>query len=239
MKQIISSALAMIILISCFSISVNASSTTIGSESNFGALEATAEQMEYWSSRQKSSRYDTNRAIDSTKAGWIWPTGMVVFYEYYGQEKNYTCGPACVKMALKIITNQVYNEDVISSGCNTTTSGTYLSDMVTYINSVQTYNEYVPHYRATKDFMAFCLTDCVRYWDSPPIIGIRETISENWLYNLGGHFVIITAAMSDETAYEVTDPWSGFVGDTENCTYVKSADELYNAYNLVNIGFMY
>ncbi len=169
-------------------------------------------------------------------ASWILTSRS--FY-YFAQETNYSCGPACVRMILRNITGVTYSESTIRSGCKTTTSGTYLSNMVTYTNSLQNHNYYVARYQQSKTNMQNDLYSGITTFDSPPIVGLRESIVNGWNYNLSAHFVALYAVRSDKSSFLLTDPWSGYIGDLANRDLNKSISELYDAYNSVNVGFMY
>lgn len=76
-------------------------------------------------------------------------------------------------------------------------------------------------------------------WDAPPIVGLKETTSDGWNYNLGGHFVVVYGVYSNQKKYAVTDPWSGFIGDSANRDITVSVNMMYTAYSAVNIGYMF
>ncbi len=230
------------LLVSVFALPVNASTTLEGTN---GAAEATDDQITFWNSQEKADVSYANRSEDEVLAGvssnaravsWLYTSR---YFYYYGQEKNYSCGPACVKMALKNITGTAYSESVIRTGCKTTTSGTYLSDMVQYLNDMQDHNSYIARYQKTKFIMKRDLYSCIVNWDSPPIIGVKENTSNGWNYNLNAHFVIVYAVRSDNSAFMISDPWSGYIGDSGNRDLNISCDDLFTGYNAVNIGYMY
>lgn len=243
MKHLLAIIFTFALVISSFATSINAASVEDAQSNASGALEATDEQMQYWASQDKDAlckAYRTENevlAAATSSTSWIYTSRN--FY-YYGQETNYSCGPACVKMALRNITGTAYAESAIRAGCKTTaTDGTYLSDMVSYINSMQSYNYYIARYKQTKDTMKNELYNGITIFDSPPIVGLKETTSNGWHYNLSGHFVTIFCVTSTKTTFAVTDPWSGYIGDAANRDIMMSVDNLYDSYNAVNIGYMY
>lgn len=241
MKRLI----AIFVLISMImTLSIGASATEAEALTSVsGAKEATEIQMELAADASKDG-LAVNRTAEEALAvvgnaratGWIYTDR---YFYYYGQEKNYTCGPASVKMALRNITGEAYSESSISAGCNTTTSGTYLADMVTYINSMQNHNVYIARYNKSKATMKADLYAGIVNWDAPPIVGLKETTSNGWNYNLGGHFVVVYAVYSNQKKYAVTDPWSGYIGDSANRDITVSVDMMYTAYSAVNIGYMF
>lgn len=229
------------ILVSLLSFSVSAEAA----EYSEGALEATDRQMDYWNSLEKADESEACRTeeevlseLTTAARSTSWILTSRYFY-YYGQEENYSCGAACVKMALRNITGIAYSESVIRTGCSTTTSGTYLADMVEYINTMQDHNPYIARYQKTKATMKSNLYSGIVSWDSPPIIGVKESTSSGWNYNLSAHFVIVYAVRSDKSAFLISDPWSGYIGDSANRDLNISVDNLYTGYNAVNIGYMY
>ena len=76
-------------------------------------------------------------------------------------------------------------------------------------------------------------------FEAPPIIGVRESTSDDWPYDLGGHALAVYSTMSDKSEFALCDPWAGYVDDDNNRWYDKSDDDLYDAYDAVNIGYMY
>lgn len=240
-KRILSLLLVLTLVCSLFVFP--ASAATIGTAS--GAMEATDSQVGYWNSLNKESEAKANRsesevlaalATDSRASSWILTSR---YFYYYGQELGYSCGPACVKMALRNITGTAYSESSIRTGCNTTTAGTYLADMVEYINDMQSHNRYLARYQQTKANMQSNLYSGIVTWDAPPIVGVKETTSTGWRYNLAGHFVTVYAVNSDKTAFLISDPWSGYIGDSANRDLNISVNNLYTGYNAVDIGYMY
>ena len=174
------------------------------------------------------------------RATWKELTNPSLFY-YYAQENNYTCGPACVKMALKYLTGTTYSETAISIGCNTTsTNGTYLSDMCTYINGEQNSNSYVTRYNVSKTTMTDNLYDGIVLCDAPPVIGIQESTTLGWPFNLNAHFVTVYAAKSDKSVVMIADPWAGYISMASSYKwYSKSMDDVYTGYISCGCGYMY
>lgn len=173
------------------------------------------------------------------RASWMELSTPSSFY-YYAQEESYSCGPACVKMAIKYITGVAYAESSIRAGCNTDASGTSLSDMCTYINGMQNSNNYIISNYVNKNTMASNLYSGIVQYDAPPIICIYESQTQGWPFNLGGHAVTIYAAKSDLSAFMVADPWGGY--DNPNSSYKwysRTVDELYDAYSAIYYGYMY
>lgn len=209
------------------------------SVSGIGALEATDEQMESSALESKPEVEDEALSIASlasADATWCYLDP----FTYYAQLYNYSCGAACVRMALKYITGTSYAESTIRSGCSTTSSGTYLSDMKEYINDEQSSNPYVTKYGATKTTMKSNLYSGIVTWDAPPVVGLQESTSNGWAYNLSAHFVTIYSILSDKSEVALCDPWAGYVSSTSSYKWVdKSTDDLYTAYDAVNVGYMY
>ncbi len=162
-------------------------------------------------------------------------------YTVYSQITNYNCGPATVQAALNYL-GVSRNQADIARGCRTITNGSYLADMINYINSQQTRNRYVGRYNETSSEMCRLLYNGVSTSKAAPIIGVTFSTSDGWLYSTNGHFMSVYGAKSDKSAFAMGDPWIGYSGsglDGESWTYTKSASTLYKAYSRVNIGFMY
>lgn len=204
-----------------------------------GAREATAEQIAE-SAKQVDKNLEISDSVIVQKAAAAATWSTLPSFVYYAQEVNYSCGPACVKMALKYLTGSTYAESTIRTGTSTTSSGTYLSDMVTYINTQQSKNTYTSVYGASKSSLQISLYNGIVYWDSPPTVGLRESTSNGWAFNLSSHFVTVYSVMSDYSNVSLCDPWAGYVSSTSSYKFVnKSTDDVYTGYNAVNVGYMY
>ena len=90
--------------------------------------------------------------------------------------------------------------------------------------------------------MKNCLYSGVVTYDAPPIIGMAFSSNDGWLYSSGGHFMSVYGAMSDKSEFALADPWIGYSNSGlsgNSWSYSKSATDIFNAYNSVNIGLMY
>ena len=245
--RLLTAIIAILCMLSSFIVS--AETTDFDSFTAGGALEATDDQVQYWATESESAnKKQPNRTTEEAyidnglnqngrSTGWIYTSR---YFYYYKQETNYTCGPACVKMALKNITGITYSEEDIADGCNTIENrGTYLADMATYINEEQDHNYYLVRYNDSKANMQENLHDCLNAIDSCPIIGVRESTSAGWYYNLSAHFVIAYAVYSDMSKFLLTDPWIGYMGDNYSKAVVVSIDDLYYGYSTTNLGYMW
>lgn len=164
---------------------------------------------------------------------------MDKFY-YYGQLKNYSCGAASVRMALKYLTDTRYMESTIRKGCNITkTGGGLLEDMADYINGEQDSNVYVQRYQESKSEMKDDLYAGINEYDAPPIIGVQESTSDGWPYDIFAHYVTVYSVYSDKSRFMVADPWAGYDNNNDNKWYTISDDDLYTGYHAVDVGYMY
>ncbi|MCX6655473.1 MAG: hypothetical protein NTY03_10185 [Candidatus Bathyarchaeota archaeon] len=212
------------------------SSVTVNSPG--GAREATEEQMKRWADVEKPNA--TGALSNSVTKGILAYWEPLSPFYYYGQELGMSCGPASVRMALKYLTGTTYSEATIRNGCNfDPVTGTFLADLVDYTNDEQDENFYLAKYGQTKATMNSNLYNGITIWDAPPIIGVEESINAGWPYDIGGHFLAVYSVMSDKSEYALCDPWAGFIDDDDNRWYDKSDDDLYSAYDAVNIGYMY
>ncbi|ERJ82732.1 hypothetical protein HMPREF1987_01329 [Peptostreptococcaceae bacterium oral taxon 113 str. W5053] len=194
-----------------------------------GGREATEEHMEEAKKHRKPELPAGAKALLNRRQN-------LPFFRYYGQETNHSCGPACIRMALRYLTGTDYGEAEIYNGCLT---GTYLRDMARYINTKQSVNPYVQKYQVSRTEMKNDLSAGINVYNAPPIVGIRELTRNGWPYDLGKHFVTVYGVGDNQSSFSICDPWAGYVGDSSNRWYRKSADVLYQAYSLVNLGYMY
>jgi len=172
------------------------------------------------------------------RASWVFLSRLGSFV-YYGQEQNMSCGAASVRMALKYITGTEYSESTVRSGCGTGPNGTYLSNMVTYANSMQNSNVYTSQYLANQTTMKNNLYAGITTFDAPPIVGLVESTTYGFPYTGNGHFVTIYGIKSDKSEMAIADPWAGHVGDSSNMFYSVTASNLHSAYSTLNLGYMY
>ena len=211
-----------------------------------GGRAATREQLEAISklpkevlTKEQLQRKSEFTSSGQTRANWIWLSGYIV----YSQSTEANCGPACIQSALKYLTGSAPAQSVVARACNTTQSGvnmgTYVYDMVVYINSMQTRHTYRQcSYLSQDTFTEFLHTGITAY-NAPPIIGMWLDPDDGWAYEASSHFMSVYGAMSDESRFALSDPWIGYAGITEvGWSYAMPANIIYDAYNLI-VGMMY
>lgn len=229
-----------VLLIASFSISVSAS----GTQSYTGALEydetvananrnLTDEEIQKLNEKL-AMQFQTSETQNVTReTTWVDVPGTFVLYF---QTTSYNCGPACVQSAINYLSESDLSQSTVAEGCQTTTNGTYLSNMVPYLNDHQNQNLYVEAYNKTQSVFADNLFRAIDYYDSPGIVGFACTEGGVWQYSTDGHFVCINSARSDQGAFQLADPLIGYLGLSVHFYRMPVAD-LYNAYNSVNIGY--
>lgn len=202
-----------------------------------GGRKATKEQIEAAVKSPKTVITEAQREAakqelglsNSTRATWTYLQGYVV----YSQSTSYNCGPAAVQAALRYINGYAPAQSSVASGCSTTTAGTYVSNMVTYINGQQSRRVYEAeyYYQFTGDFNTD-LYDGVVVRKAPAIVGLYFNMDQGWAYNSGLHFMSVYGAMSDKSRFALADPWVGYAGLTNiGWSYAKSAQEISSAYD--------
>ena len=204
-----------------------------------GALEAREQDILAGVFQTPKKSVDEMVPITPTRDGWYQIPNLSNFI-YYGQLQSYTCGPASVKMAIKYLSGNAIAESIVASGCNTTTNGTYLSDMKNYINSMQSSNIYSSQYGVSKSTMKTCLYNGIVYYVAPPIVGLHESTLTGWPYDLNMHYVVVYSIKDDQSSVKIADPWGGYVSSSSSGKlYTVSTDMMYTAYSAVNVGLMY
>ncbi len=205
--------------------------------SSGGAILATQEEMEMAENDVKASASSITRSVT-----WQELTTRS-HLTYYYQDLQLSSGPACIKMALKFLKGEEYDESVIRLGCDyQSASGASLANMATYINQEQSENVYVLRYNQIKTIMKSNLYYGIVEYNSPPIIGVNQSTSAGWNYNINGQYVMVYSAASDQSAFKIMDPWAGYVGDHNNYYLEISADDLFEAYYIdgeTSYGYMY
>lgn len=168
--------------------------------------------------------------------GWYYPSGSFV---YYAQEYSYSCGAACVRMALKTLTGTTYSEATVRTGCNTTSySGTTIANMKSYINSQQSHNTYISEYSTTLSNFKYHLYIGIQSYDAPPIVSVSESPSYSWPFTLSAHGVLISGIKDNKERVMIADPWVGYIGSSYNPVYYFESSNLYASY-LSSKGYMY
>ena len=201
-----------------------------------GAREATEEQMQQAEENEKMP-------VDEEDDNGIMPfaSWYSLSMTYYGQATNMSCGPACVRMVLKNLTGTTYSEATIRNNTNySSTEGTYLSDLVSYLNKEQDKNDYATNYNKTKTTMKNNLYTSIKTNSAPAIIGVRPSASDGIAYSgTGGHFLTVYAITTDKASVMVCDPWAGYVGEDDNRWYEVTSDDLFDGYDDINCGYAY
>ena len=193
---------------------------------------------------QKKQKNNSTKSIESktraTLGSWVQLSNMSNYF-YYFQETDYSCGPACIKMALKYLKPSTnYEESTIRSACcSTPEDGTYLYNMLTYINGEQnSYNYKYAYWTSYNDFKSN-LTSSISVWDVPPIVDVLENPSTGWPFDILSHYIEVYSAMSDQTGFMVTDPYAGYVSRFNPYRwYFVDAYDLFLAYR-PDVGYMY
>lgn len=193
-----------------------------------GIIPPSDEEREYWDglAGNAGARDEKIAGAASVAATWAQVTTT-----YYAQETSYSCGAACARMALKQLTGITYSESAVRTGCNTTTGGTAMGDILTYLNNTQSVHGYFVNYSATKSTLMSNIYGAIASNQALPIVGIKESTAGNWPYNLTKHGIVIHSVLSDKTTVGLCDPWAGWIGDMPNYSYDRTADQLYSAYS--------
>lgn len=190
--------------------------------------------------RQLQNKVYISPRRSTTSTAWEYLPGFVV----YNQQKSDYCGLACVQTALRYVYGTVVQQADLEVGCG------YVEDEGTTVPGLYDYF-YRDHpalqYLMVKDYVGIdlmkdCLSDAIETYDRPAIIGLYCSTENGWLYTLLGHAVTVYGARADQAYYALGDPWIGYInsGITDRpWTYPKSADDLFEAYDLLDYGLIY
>lgn len=204
-----------------------------------GGMEATPEEI------AAADPYNPQISIAARAGGKGRATWYAVGLQYFPQEENMSCGPACVRMLLKHFTGRTYLESTIRNNTNYSDStGTSMSNLVNYLEDEQSKHNYTIYYGSSISYIMDGFLVGIRDKDAPSICGLRLQKAYGFPYNgNGGHFVVVHQVAADQSAVELFDPWAGYVNseqgkyyDSENVTYEVTAQNLYRAYCLVRLG---
>ena len=170
-----------------------------------GARPARKEDME--AAEQMNHKLMITSQPVSQRATWTYLPN----YYVYNQTTSYNCGPACIQAALKYLTGSAPSQSTVASGCNTTgITGTYIADMVAYINTQQSQNTYESRYNLSSYSMKSALYSGIMTYDAPPIIGMYFYQEDGWDYSSTRHYMSVYGTMSDKSKFALADPWIGY-----------------------------
>lgn len=193
-----------------------------------------------YTEKQKNMLEEKHRLLEEFEQNkvstYAYTWSFLDYFTIYVQETNYYCGPATVKSVLNYINGSAPSQSTIATNCNTTSSGTYLADMINYLNNKQSVNVYEGAYRVDQTKLARYLYFDVHNRGIPCIIGFACNTTNGWQYDSGGHFCCVIGARDDRGAFTLADPYTGYLGYGVPA-YDKSVNDLFYAYNSVNIGF--
>lgn len=161
-------------------------------------------------------------------------------FNYYSQLKTYTCGPACLRMAIRYLYSWL-TESYIAEQCQTDPqTGTTLANMKNFINGYFGYNMYYSVYNADSTTLKNNLYSGVVTYMQPPIVGLEESTNDGWPFNLDAHYIIVYSVRDDKEAVKLADPWAGFSSSfSPYKQYMMSTDAVFAGYDSAGIGYMY
>lgn len=170
----------------------------------------------------------------AAKAATTWKYCASVF-TCFKQERGYSCGPACVRMALWVLNGKDYGEAAIRTGCGTTSSGTSVGYMCAYINTKS-----ATKYRVfgksgiSKDTFKNKIYNSIVNKHAPVILLVNQTVG-TWPSGVdkrANHYIVVRAISSDKTKLKIADPYQ------ESSDYYEiSTDTAYQAlYQLLTAG---
>ncbi|MFJ7953979.1 C39 family peptidase [Lysinibacillus sp. NPDC096418] len=149
---------------------------------------------------------------------------------YFKQAYSYYCGPATVKQTLQFINGSSNTQDTIASGIGTTTDGSNLANMVTYINKNQSKHSYMVHSSPDEDLIRGIPEYAVRN-GSPAILRLKIAKGGNWTYTSSGHYMNMSGYSNYGKSIRVTDPYIGWVNASSTGSYWVTSNEIYTATN--------
>lgn len=127
----------------------------------------------------------------------------------FKQENSYYCGPATTKQTLHCRMGWSESQSYYAARIGTTTSGTYDSKMVEYINSVLPENPLWTFRLETIDHMNGKILNAMLYFGNPTIIPVRipqwKVNIGLWPYATNGHVMNISG-IDYPYMYRIVDP---------------------------------
>lgn len=162
-------------------------------------------------------------------------TGLYGGLKLFQQEQNNFCGPACVQTALNYLNGTSPSQWDIAPLIQTEASGTYLTNMITFLNYMQSKNRYLMKTTSSREYMASNFRTGIVTYKAPPFCGISCDGTTLWRCKTTGHVFLITSARSDSEFFVIAAPFVGFPGvsipGSEGAFYQRSSFQIYAVYN--------
>jgi len=145
----------------------------------------------------------------AAKAATTWKYCSSVF-TCFKQEKSYSCGPACVRMALWVLNGKDYGEAAIRAGCGAPSSGASVGYMCAYINtkSATKYRVFGKS-EISKDTFKNKIYNSIVNKHAPVILLVCQEVG-SWpsgVAKLKHHYIVVRAISSDKTKLKIADPF--------------------------------
>lgn len=192
-----------------------------------GIVPSTSEEIKMFDSCvDVDAQSEGQRALQST---WYYLDGT---YYVYNQTTSYNCVPACIQAVLRYVNGSTPTQATIANAVGTTTLGTYMYKVHTYLNQQQTVFDYdIAYITSVTELKNAVYNDIVTY-GVPSIIGLSFSTSDGWLYDTPGHAMSAYGIKSDKSSISLADPWIGYSGSglsSYSSSYSKTTSTVYNA----------
>ena len=155
------------------------------------------------------------------------PSGSIAV-PYFKQDNSYYCGPATTKQTVHFIKRTSSSQATIATAIGTTTAGSNLTDMMTYINNNQTRRDYIIVTNPSEDLIQSIVEYSVRNL-APTVCRLKIATGGNWLYSSSGHYMNLSAFTNYGANIQVCDPYLGWVTSTSTGKYYVTSNEIYTA----------
>lgn len=164
-----------------------------------------------------------NNSVQLFAAGWVNLPGTTYRYE---QLDPYYCVPATMQTILR------YNNGTTPPAQSTIASamgfqsgiGIDFLKVASYLNSKQTKNTYVTHYKSTQSEMTYRINADISSYVVPTSIRIQVSNSSDWFYTTSGHAIVANDIMTDESQVQLVDPGVGY------SWYTRSSSNLFKVF---------
>ena len=132
-------------------------------------------------------------------------------FTIYRQENDIYCVPACVRSALKYITENVYSQCTVASAMGTSSSigGTRDTAIAPYMNQKQSRYTYLRVDNPSANSIGLLSYTAIATNDVPAFMCIEADNYSDWLYPTQGHCLNVRAVYTDKSKVELADPLGG------------------------------
>ena len=167
--------------------------------------------------------------------------GLKDKFTIYSYTRNNYTGVASTKSVLLYLSGFEYDQSELAGLLKASEDGTYLSNIVDFINQQYRKQEIDIYDGDDFDTVIYSLYDTVVRKDTPSIIGVMSDQSEGWPYDMAfPRYVVVTGVSEDLKYVRIADPTGPISKNDEiESFYNVPVEVVFKAYEGANTGLTY